>query len=142
MEIFEDIICFLFAILIIVLAIFGLLLAIKMILIYPISKYYLKKKTNRIQWKAVETYESSKKRLEKGLNTDIVDTGGFFDLYWRILPSELPTFIRIFGDNNWNDYDVMKFTSKKDFTDFANRVSTYDSLNVLLNKDEIVWIEP
>ena len=131
--------CFLFALLTV-----GLLFLIKFIIIYPLSCYYTKKGTNKLQWKAIETSASIKNRL----NGDNLDNRlNSFDLVWRILPSELPYIIRVYGYNEWEEFDQIKynkFNNKEEFKNFVGRFKTYKDLREYYNKidNRIVWYEP
>ena len=123
MGIFEYIIVFMFSI--------GILLGgvglLSFIIIYPICEYNLKKKSNKLQWKFIETTQS------KVSNSDSY----YGSLYYRILPSELSTFVKIFGSNNWIYYESIKFKSKDEFVKFAYKYNILDKL-----KTEDYWIEP
>lgn len=123
MSIFEYIIVFMFSIGIL-LGGFGLLY---WIVIHPICEYKLRKKSNKLQWKFVE-FNNSKVSSEKGYRGN---------LYYRILSSELPKFVKIFGDNDWIWWEEVKFDSKEYFIEFAHK---YDTLGKLKTKD--YWIEP
>jgi hypothetical protein len=131
--------CFLFALLTV-----GLLFLIKFIIIYPLSYYYTKRGTNKLQWKATETSASIKNRL----NGDNLDNRlNSFDLVWRILPSELPYIIRVYGYNEWEEFDQIKynkFNNEEEFKNFVGRFKTYKDLREYYNKidNRIVWYEP
>ena len=120
MGIFEFIIVFMFSIGIL-LGGFGLL---DWIIIYPICKYKLRRKSNKLQWKF--------KKISKKTNNNT--HYGF--LYYRILPSKISTFVKIFGDNYWK-YHIDTELSEEEFVEFAHK---YDTLGKL--KTEDYWIEP
>ena len=85
--------CFIFAVITV-----GLLFLIKFIIIYPLSCYYTKRGTNKLQWKAIESSSSRETRLNGSAGPRPLNQ---FYLEWRILPSELPYIIRVYGYNDW-----------------------------------------
>jgi hypothetical protein len=97
-----------------------------------------------LQWKATETSASIKNRL----NGDNLDNRlNSFDLVWRILPSELPYIIRVYGYNEWEEFDQIKynkFNNEEEFKNFVGRFKTYKDLREYYNKidNRIVWYEP
>ena len=141
---FENIIVgtFLFVIL---LGLIGALLAfIKYAILYPLSSYYTKRGTNKLQWKAYETSSSRELRINGCTDNDMISQ---FYLEWRILPSELPYIIRVYGFNDWENFrqeEYLKFKNEQEFKHFVNDFKTLKDLREYYNKvdDKIVWYEP
>lgn len=83
-----------------------------------IGAYYKSKPNNKLQWKTIERFENY----------------GYFEIYYRILPSELPTFVKCFTDNTWQnvtaDFDVSKrnFKNEQDFVQFCDTYKTKQQL--------------
>ena len=118
--------CFLFALITV-----GLLVLIKYLIIYPLSCYYTKRGTNKLQWKAKES-------------SVVINQ---FYLEWRILPSELPYIIRVYGYNEWEKFvqtEYLHFEDEKEFKDFVSNFKTRKDLREYYNKidDKIIWYEP
>ena len=67
-----------------------------MAIVWPICNYYVRRPNNLVQWEAVETEQSHANYDRQITNKRL------FDLYYRILPSDLNLFVRIFGDNEWH----------------------------------------
>lgn len=131
--------CFLFALLTV-----GLLFLIKFIIIYPLSCYYTKRGTNKLQWKACETSSSRELRINGCIDEDMISQ---FYLEWRILPSELPYIVRVYGFNDWESFrqeEYLKFKNEQEFKHFVNDFKTLKDLREYYNKidDKIVWYEP
>ena len=131
--------CFLFALLTV-----GLLFLIKFIIIYPLSCYYTKKGTNKLQWKACETSSSRELRINGCIDEDMISQ---FYLEWRILPSELPYIVRVYGFNDWESFrqeEYLKFKNEQEFKHFVSDFKTLKDLREYYNKveDKIVWYEP
>lgn len=131
--------CFLFALLTV-----GLLFLIKFIIIYPLSCYYTKRGTNKLQWKACETSSSRELRINGCIDNDKINQ---FYLEWRILPSELPYIIRVYGYNDWESFvqtKYLKFKNEQEFKHFVSDFKTLKDLREYYNKidDKIVWYEP
>ena len=131
--------CFLFALLTV-----GLLFLIKFIIIYPLSCYYTKRGTNKLQWKACETSSSRELRINGCTDNNMISQ---FYLEWRILPSELPYIIRIYGYNDWENFrqeEYLKFKNEQEFKHFVSDFKTLKDLREYYNKidDKIVWYEP
>ena len=131
--------CFLFALLTV-----GLLFLIKFIIIYPLSCYYTKRGTNKLQWKACETSSSRELRINGCTDNDMISQ---FYLEWRILPSELPYIVRVYGFNGWENFrqeEYLKFKNEQEFKHFVNDFKTLKDLKEYYNKidDKIVWYEP
>lgn len=145
MELLEDILtiiffCFLFGV-----AAVGLLLLAKFIIIYPLSLHYTKKGTNKLQWKANESSYSREARANGNIESPLINQ---FYLEWRILPSELPYIIRVYGYNNdWERFtqtEYLNFNNEQEFKDFVSKFKTLKDLREYYNKvdDKIVWYEP
>ena len=131
--------CFLFALLTV-----GLLFLIKFIIIYPLSCYYTKRGTNKLQWKASETSSSRELRINGCIDNDMISQ---FYLEWRILPSELPYIIRVYGYNDWESFVQTKYLNFKNEQEFKHFVSDFKTLKDLREyydkiDDKIVWYEP
>ena len=131
--------CFLFALLTV-----GLLFLIKFIIIYPLSCYYTKRGTNKLQWKACETSSSRELRINGCTDNNMISQ---FYLEWRILPSELPYIIRIYGYNDWENFrqeEYLKFKNEQEFKHFVSDFKTLKDLREYYNKvdDKIIWYEP
>lgn len=141
---FENIIVgtFLF---VIFLGLIGMLLAfIKYAILYPLSSYYTKRGTNKLQWKASEASSSRELRINGCTDNDMISQ---FYLEWRILPSELPYIVRIYGFNDWENFrqeEYLKFKNEQEFKHFVNDFKTLKDLREYYNKvdDKIVWYEP
>lgn len=131
--------CFLFALLTV-----GLLVLIKYLIIYPLSCYYTERGTNKLQWKAIES--SSSRELRANGNTDSCLLNQFY-LEWRILPSELPYIIRVYGYNDWERFtqsNYIKFDNVEEFRKFVRQFRTLKELKEYYNNvdNKIVWYEP
>ena len=131
--------CFLFALITV-----GLLALIKFLIIYPLSCYYTKKGTNKLQWKANESSASREYRINGSTDNSLINQ---FYLEWRILPSELPYIIRVYGYNDWERFvqtEYLHFENEKEFKDFVSKFKTRKDLREYYNKvdDKIVWYEP
>ena len=131
--------CFIFAVITV-----GLLFFIKFIIIYPLSCYYTKKGTNKLQWKACETSSSRELRINGCTDNDMISQ---FYLEWRILPSELPYIVRVYGFNDWENFrqeEYLKFKNEQEFKHFVNNFKTLKDLREYYNKvdDKIIWYEP
>lgn len=131
--------CFIFALITI-----GLLFLIKFVIIYPLSCYYTKRGTNKLQWKAIESSYSREARANGSTDNDTINQ---FYLEWRILPSELPYIIRVYGYNDWEKFiqtDYLNFHNVEEFRKFVRQFRTLKELREYYNKvdDKIVWYEP
>ena len=131
--------CFLFALITV-----GLLVLIKFLIIYPLSCYYTKKGTNKLQWKANESSASREYRINGSTDNSLINQ---FYLEWRILPSELPYIIRVYGYNDWERFvqtEYLHFENEKEFKDFVSKFKTRKDLREYYNKvdNKIVWYEP
>ena len=141
---FENIIVgtFLF---VIFLGLIGMLLAfIKYAILYPLSSYYTKRGTNKLQWKASEASSSRELRINGCTDNDMISQ---FYLEWRILPSELPYMVRVYGFNDWENFrqeEYLKFKNEQEFKHFVNDFKTLKDLREYYNKvdDKIVWYKP
>lgn len=131
--------CFLFALLTV-----GLLFLIKFIIIYPLSCYYTKRGTNKLQWKANESSASREYRINGSTDSSLINQ---FYLEWRILPSELPYIVRVYGYNDWENFrqeEYLKFKNEQEFKHFVSDFKTLKDLREYYDKidDKIVWYEP
>jgi hypothetical protein len=121
-----------------------LLAIIKYAILYPLSSYYTKKGTNKLQWKANESPVSREYRINGNTDSSLINQ---FYLEWRILPSELPYIIRIYGFNDWEKFTQTKylhFENEQEFKDFVGKLKTLKDLREYYNKinDKIIWYEP
>ena len=131
--------CFVFALITV-----GLLFLIKFIIIYPLSCYYTKRRTNKLQWKANESSASREYRINGSTDSSFINQ---FYLEWRILPSELPYIIRVYGYNDWERFiqtEYLHFKNEQEFKDFVGKLKTLKDLREYYNKvnNKIVWYEP
>ena len=130
---------------VILLGLIGALLAfIKYAILYPLSSYYTKRGTNKLQWKASEASSSRELRINGCTDNDIISQ---FYLEWRILPSELPYMVRVYGFNDWENFrqeEYLKFKNEQEFKHFVNDFKTLKDLREYYNKvdDKIVWYKP
>lgn len=117
---------------------FFLLIMLCWMTITPYTNYQLKKKENKIQWRCQETYESRKKFLNGESDVHICD------LSYRIIPSEVNKFTRIFGSNNWKEaFTDLEFKNKEDFQKFVKNFQTINDIKTYNNKENgILWYEP
>lgn len=144
METFEQIIIAVFILFIFALSSVGLFCFLKFLVIYPLSLYYTKRGTNRLQWRANESSASRENRINGNLESETIDD---FYLDWRILPSELPYLIRVYGYNDWENFaqtKYLKFNNEQEFKDFVSKLKTLKDLRKYYNKvdNKIVWYEP
>lgn len=144
METFEQIITDIFILFVLALSSVGLFCSLKFLVIYPLSLYYTKRGTNRLQWRANESSESRENRINGNLESETIND---FYLDWRILPSELPYLIRVYGYNDWERFaqtKYIKFNNEQEFKDFVSKLKTRKDLINYYNKvdNKIVWYEP
>ena len=105
----------------------------------PYFKYKLYKKTNKIQWKCEETWESKEDRLNNK-RTDYECS-----LSYRILPSEINKFVRIFGDNSWiyPFHTNIVFKNQEEFKKYVSNFVTYGDIKSWVSEENnILWYEP
>lgn len=122
----------------------GLLFLIKFLIIYPLSCYYTKKGTNKLQWKANESSASREYRINGSIDNSLINQ---FYLEWRILPSELPYIIRVYGYNDWEKFiqtNYIKFDNVEEFRKFVRQFRTLKELKEYYNNvdNKIIWYEP
>ena len=144
METFQQIITGIFILFVLALSSVGLFWFLKFLVIYPLSLYYTKRGTNRLQWRANESSESRENRINGNLESETIND---FYLDWRILPSELPYLIRVYGYNDWESFvqtKYIKFNNEQEFKDFVGKLKTRKDLRNYYNKvvNKIVWYEP
>lgn len=140
----ENILVAVFFLFAITVATVGLLFLIKYLIIYPLSCYYTNRGTNKLQWKATES--STSREIRANGNTDSCLLNQFY-LEWRILPSELPYIVRIYGYNDWENFrqeEYLNFKNEQEFKHFVSDFKTLKDLREYYNKidDKIVWYEP
>lgn len=144
METFEQIITAVFILFVLALSSVGLFCFLKFLIIHPLSLYYTKRGTNRLQWRANESSASRENRINGNLESETIND---FYLDWRILPSELPYLIRVYGYNDWERFaqtKYIKFNNEQEFKDFVSKLKTRKDLINYYNKvdNKIVWYEP
>lgn len=140
----ENILVAVFCLFVITVATVGLLFLIKFLIIYPLSCYYTKRGTNKLQWKANESSTSRELRINGNIHSSLLNQ---FYLEWRILPSELPYIIRVYGYNDWERFvqtEYLNFKNEQEFKDFVGKLKTLKDLREYYNKvdDKIIWYEP
>lgn len=141
----ENILVGVFFIFIFLFLIVALLFGIKWVIIQPLSYYYTKRGTNKLQWRAEETSFSRENRINRRhTDNDMISQ---FYLEWRILPSELPYIVRVYGFNDWENFrqeEQLKFKNEQEFKHFVSDFKTLKDLREYYNKvdDKIVWYEP
>ena len=140
----ENILVAVFCLFVITVATVGLLFLIKFLIIYPLSCYYTKRGTNKLQWKATESSTSREIRANGNTGSCLLNQ---FYLDWRILPSELPYIIRVYGFNDWERFAQTKylnFENEQEFKDFVGKLKTLKELREYYNNvdNKIVWYEP
>ena len=145
--VFKFIVCAL-----IVIALFSLMILIIctlfwILFIKPFCIYYLNKSSNKLQWKAEETDMSRQYRLGI-LNLSKETFSNTYELKYRILPSELPLIVNVFG-NNWKTFDIndienYQFKDKNAFIEFVSKFKSLDDLIKYKNemKNKIVFVYP
>jgi hypothetical protein len=108
------------------------------ITVYPICRYFCRRRNNLLQWRCVETWESKVDRLQKQSDAYVCD------LEYRILPSELNVFVRIFGSNGWKHaFEKMTFKSKEEFLEFIENFKTYGDISDYLSEENgTLWVHP
>lgn len=122
------------------LILFAIIIFVWMLIITPINEHFLYKETNKIQWMCKESTESVVDRLSNKTN-DM-----YCDLFYRVLPSELPKFVRIFSDNPWYDvyeFQKLKINTKEEFEDFVKDFKTLKDIHDFHNhKNGVLWYHP
>ena len=109
-----------------------------LVIIYPYVNYQLNRKSNKIQWRCQETYESRNNFLNGESDNHICD------LSYRILPSEVNKLTRIYGNNHWNEtFTNLKFKNKEEFQIFVKNFQTLNDIKTYVDKENgILWYEP
>ena len=117
---------------------FFLLIMLCWVTITPYTNYKLKKKENKIQWRCQETYESRNNFLNGKSDIHICD------LSYRVIPSEVNKFTRIFGSNHWKEaFTDLEFKNKEDFQKFVKNFQTINDIKTYNNKENgVLWYEP
>lgn len=143
METFENIACIVIIFLIILLGVLGILCLFWHLTVDYYCNYKLYMRRNKIQWRCIETKESIKKRRLNQTNQKLA-----LECYleYRILPSEVNKFVRIFGSNNWKsgfDSYICFQNGKEQFKSFVSNYKTYGEIKDSINKENgILWYEP
>lgn len=135
-KIFVIVLCFACILLLIAFA----LLIIKYAILRPIANFYIKNNSNKIQWKCLETQLAKEYRLN---GKTLIE----FDLFYRVLPSELSNFTKFFGDNSWNYFsqeEPFKFKSETEFKQYVSKFKTLGDIEKYYKDldNNIVWYEP
>ena len=142
MEIFEDVVCVIFALLVLILCVLGLLCLLWHLTASYYCKYKLYKRNNKIQWRCVETEESMIDRLSKGGN----ELEFKCYLEYRILPSEVNKFVRMFGTNCWEpgfESYIAFPNNEEQFKKFVSNYKTYGEIKDFHDKENgVLWTEP
>ena len=109
-----------------------------LVIIYPYVNYQLNRKSNKIQWRCQETYESRNNFLNGESDNHICD------LSYRILPSEVNKLTRIYGNNHWNEtFTDLKFKNKEEFQIFVKNFQTLNDIKTYVDKENgNLWYEP
>ena len=139
METFESIACILVIVLILAIIAFGLICLLWHMTVHQYCKYKLYQSKNRIQWRCCETTKSIELR-KTGERDDFTCY-----LEYRILPSSVSKFVRIFGENNWKEaFDHYKnFKNKEEFKKYVSNWETYGEVREHIEgKNGITWYEP
>lgn len=106
-----------------------------MAVVWPICNYYITKPNNLVQWEAVETGESHANYDRQISNKRL------FDLYYRILPSDLNLFVRIFATNEWKlRYENVELENKEEFIEYVSKYKTL--MDIKNNQGRIHWLHP
>ncbi len=94
------------------------------LIVQPYLNYHLHKENNKLQWKCIETQESFERRKNH------IDGIYLCSVSYRILPSELNKFVRIFTDNDWHNpfKTYRQFKSENDFKEFIKDWKTYGDI--------------
>ena len=139
METFENICCIVIVFMVLLLAVLGALCLLWHMTVYHYCKYKLYQSKNRIQWRCVETTDSINGRIGK-IRSD-------FECYleYRILPSEVNKFVRMYGNNEWKPGfpDKFLFIHKEHFKSFVSNYQTYGQIKDYTKRENgILWYEP
>ena len=147
-QVFQFIVCILIVIGLFFLAMLTICALIWIIAIKPFCIYYLKKSSNKLQWKAEETDMSRQYRLGI-LELAKEKFSDRYELKYRILPSELPFIVNVFGNNYWKTFDIndienYQFKDKNDFIEFVSKFKSLDDMIKYKNemKNKIKWVYP
>lgn len=136
---FEDIFCAIFLALILICVIIVASSFLWSITVSCYCKYKLYRRDNKIQWRCVETIDSVNDRIAKRRSD--------FEccLEYRILPSEVTKFVRIYGNNEWKPGFPHKFLfiDKGHFKSFVSNYQTYGQIKDYTEQENgILWYEP
>lgn len=110
-----------------------------MLITWPYFNYHLHKKQNKIQWQCEETWESRERRQNNESDVYVCSVS------YRIIPTELNKFVRLFADNDWHYpfHENKTFKSESDFKEFVKNWKTYGDFKKWVNKENgILWYEP
>ena len=100
--------------------------------------HVLDKPTNKIQWRCEESYDNKNKFKNGEIDKHVCE------LSYRVLPSELSKFVRIFGTNAWDTvFYELKFANGSEFRDFVYEFKTVGDIKRYIDKENgILWYEP
>lgn len=134
----ENVICAIIFILILGVVFFLCLFLAWEILVEPILEQTLKKTSNKIQWRCEETYKSREQRQNKKKDSHTCN------ISYRIIPSELGTFAKIYSNNNWETvFEDQEFMYEYQFKEFVKNFKTVGDIRSYLDKEcGILWYEP
>lgn len=139
METFENICCIVIIFMVLLLAVLGALCLLWHLTVDCYCKYKLYKRSNKIQWRCIETTDSINERMGKR-KTDFECC-----LEYRILPSEVNKFVRMYGNNVWKPGFPNKFLfiDKEHFKTFVSNYQTYGQIKDYTERENgILWYEP
>ena len=113
-----------------VMGLFGLFMcAFWAITVYPFCRWHIQRGKNKIQWRAVKTSKT--------------ESDAEYRLQYRVMPSELSKFVRIYGSNEWRSDGILRyFNSEVEFVEFARKYDTLKKVGHLLNGEDVQWIYP
>lgn len=139
METFENICCIVVIFMVLLLAVLGALCLLWHLTVDCYCKYKLYKRSNKIQWRCIETTDSINERIAKR-RPDFECC-----LEYRILPSEVNKFVRMYGNNEWKPGFPHKFLfiDKEHFKTFVSNYQTYGQIKGYTERENgILWYEP
>ena len=108
-------------------------------IIRPICDYAISSKKNcDLEWKCVETKESKEKFLNGEIDYHLCG------VKYRINPSQLNAFVKIFGDNDWTEFNWhrLKFKEKEDFVKYVSNFPKLRDICEYNKKENSLWCWP
>jgi len=105
----------------------------------PYCRYCLYKSKNKIEWKCEETERNYDKRVTTK-NDSVYKEQIEFEICYRIKPSEVNWFVRIFGNNDWNypfskTFWLWKDDAEKEFKGIIKEYETLDDVRKIERKE-------